>query len=300
MTGSGHHLYDSNMASSAERIAAYSPYSLFGEATQLPDVMHCETIAARSALHDWELQPHRHARLHQLLLLESGSGVAQLEGQTVALAPLALVNVPPGDVHGFSFAPGTQGYVATLADEMRDELLAQAADVHRALSTSRVLHADEVLVATMRQIGAEFAGQGAARALVLRGLCTSLLGLAARAASAAAPRGGQPAESNLLRRFEALLETHYLRHWKVADYARALAVTPTHLSRVVRAATGRPASRLIDDRVLREARRNLAYTNMSVTTIAYTLGFADPAYFSRVFTRSLGLSPRAFRTRLAA
>jgi AraC family transcriptional activator of pobA len=59
-------------------------------------------------------------------------------------------------------------------------------------------------------------------------------------------------------------------------------------------------SRLIDARVMREARRNLAYTNLSVSTIAYTLGFTDPAYFSRVFTRALGLSPRAFRARAAA
>jgi AraC family transcriptional activator of pobA len=261
--------------------------------------MHCETIAARSVLHDWELEPHRHARLHQLLLIESGSGTAQLEGSELPLVPLALVNVPPGDVHGFCFAPGTQGYVATIAEEMRDELLQQADDARRALGHAAVLVADEAVVATMRCIWQEFTGHRASRALVLRGLCTSLLGLAARAASAAAPRGEPPAESNLLRRFEALLEAHYLRHWKAADYARALAVTPTHLSRVLRATTGRPVSRLIDDRVVREARRNLAYTNMSVTTIAYTLGFADPAYFSRVFTRSLGLSPRAFRVRLA-
>lgn len=299
MLGSSQYLYDSNMPAPRDRIAAFSPYSLFGEAGQMPDVMHCETIAARSALHDWELQPHRHARLHQLLLLESGSGSAQLEGGAVALAPLSLVNVPPGDVHGFSFAPGTQGYVATIAEEMRDELLLHADDARRALGRAAVLTADEAAVATMRHVWREFTGHHPARALVLRGLCTSLLGLAARAAAAAAPRDAQPAESNLLRRFEILLETHYLQHWKVADYARALAVTPTHLSRVARQASGRPASRLIDDRVLREARRNLAYTNMSVTTIAYTLGFADPAYFSRVFTRSLGLSPRAFRTRVA-
>ncbi len=299
MTGCGHHLYDSNMPARPTGIAEHSPYSLFGEAAQMPDVMHCETIAARSALHDWELRPHRHARLHQLLLLEAGGGSAQLEGGAVPLGPLSLVNVPPGDVHGFTFAPGTEGYVATLADEMRDELLAQHAEVRRALSRAAVLRAGPALVGTMRQIGAEFAGHGPARALVLRGLCTSLLGLAARAAAAALPRDAQPAESHLLRRFEALLEQHYLQHWKVADYARALAVTPTHLSRVARTATGRPASRLIDDRVIREARRNLAYTNLSVTTIAYTLGFADPAYFSRVFTRSLGLSPRAFRARVA-
>ena len=40
-------------------------YSLFGESQHLPDVLHCETIAERSALHDWELAPHRHTRLHR-------------------------------------------------------------------------------------------------------------------------------------------------------------------------------------------------------------------------------------------
>ena len=84
----------------------------------------------------------------------------------------------------------------------------------------------------------------------------------------------------------------------MADCARALAVTPTHLSRVLRAATGQPASRLIEARLMREARRQLAYTSLQVSSIAYTLGFADPAHFSRVFSRVEGLSPRAFRERL--
>ena len=279
-----------------ERILSYS---LFGESAHLPDVMHCETIAERSVLHDWELEPHRHARLHQVLLLESGGGTAQLEGRELPLQPMSLVNVPPGDVHGFSFAPGTQGFVATLADELRDEVLAKAGDARRALARSCILVADEQIVATMRQIRREFSGRSPARALVLRGLCAMLLGLTARAAARTDAVDAQLAEPDLLRRFEAMLEAHYLEHWKVADYARALAVTPTHLTRVARAATGEPVSRLVDARVMREARRNLAYTNMSVATIAYTLGFSDPAYFSRVFTRSLGLSPRAFRARMA-
>ena len=52
-------------------------YNLFGEMRDLPDVVHCETIAARSVLHDWEFAPHRHARLHQVLLIERGGGRAQ-------------------------------------------------------------------------------------------------------------------------------------------------------------------------------------------------------------------------------
>lgn len=71
-------------------------HGLFGESTQLPDVMHCETIAARSSLHDWELVPHRHGRLHQLMLVQSGAGMVHLEGRAVPFGAMTLVNVPPG------------------------------------------------------------------------------------------------------------------------------------------------------------------------------------------------------------
>ena len=55
----------------------------------------------------------------------------------------------------------------------------------------------------------------------------------------------------------------------------------------------------LEERLIREARRNLVYTNLSVSRIAYALGFEDPAYFTRVFTRATGTAPRAFRQRLA-
>ena len=41
-------------------------------------------------------------------------------------------------------------------------------------------------------------------------------------------------------------------------------------------------------------------THLGVATIAYTLGYADPAYFTRAFTRDAGLSPRSFRAQVAA
>ena len=84
----------------------------------------------------------------------------------------------------------------------------------------------------------------------------------------------------------------------MSQYAIALSVSPTHLSRLTRAANGVSALRMIEARMMREARRNLAYTNLSISTIAYTLGFADPAYFSRVFSRDAGVSPKAFRSQI--
>lgn len=283
--------------------AAHRPlaaYSLFGESAHLPDVLHCETISARSALHDWELAPHRHARLHQLVLVQKGGGTARLEGQALALAPMALVNVPPGHVHGFSFAPHTEGYVATLAEELCAEVLAHSADVRRLLGRAAIWHADAKVAAALRDVWQEFGGREPARALVLRGLVATLLGLTARLAAAGEPAETDRRDSRLLGRFEALVEAHFAGPWKVADYARALAVTPTHLSRVVRAATGTPASRVIETRLIREARRHLVYTQASVSAVAYGLGFTDPAYFTRVFSRVVGMAPSEFRARAAA
>ena len=269
-------------------------FNLFGEAGDLPDVVHCETIAARSVLHEWEFTPHRHARLHQILLIEKGGGQATLEGQRCKLGPMLVVNVPTGSVHGFSFIKGTQGWVLTVAAEMLDEVLLPSEGLPAALSQAALVRGTPAMRAMMKQIFAEFAGREFGRAHVLRSLSSALIGLVARTlAQGKAPAA--VARADLFRRFEALLEQHFLAHWTVSHYADALSITPTHLSRIVRVATGHAASQLIVERIVREARRNLVYTNLPVSTIAYTLGFNDPAYFSRLFSKATGRSPRDFR-----
>lgn len=261
-------------------------------------MVHCETIAARSVLHDWEFAPHRHARLHQVLLIARGGGRATLEGREHRLRPMSVVNVPAGQVHGFRFMPGTQGWVVTLASETLDAVLTPSEGLDRALAESAVLQGTPRIRRLMTEIFAEHGGRDFARAHILKALSATLLGLVARAMTANEARGGPVPGAELIRRFEAMLDQHFLAHWPVARYAAALKVTPTHLSRLTREAFGCPASHMIRDRIVREARRNLVYTNLPVATIAYALGFNDPAYFSRIFTLATGLSPSEFRDRV--
>lgn len=287
-------LYYSNMSGTAPAIRIYN---LFGESGDLPDVVHCETIASRAVLHDWTLAVHRHARLHQVLLIERGGGEATLDGRVMPLRPMQIVNVPVGHVHGFRFVPDTQGWVLTIAAEILDEALLAAEGLRGALSHSAVVRGTPQIRAAMKQIFAEHAAREFGRAHVLRALSSAMIGLVARALMSESGGNGT-VESSLFRRFEALLEQHHLERWSVADYAEALAVTPTHLNRITRAATGDTASHLILNRLIREARRSLVYTNLPVSTIAYALGFEDPAYFSRVYAAATGVSPRAFRAQL--
>lgn len=295
MAETAKNLYISNMKI---RLSNVQSYSLFGESTHLPDVLHCETIADRSVLHDWELAPHRHARLHQVLLVEKGGGSVTLDGKAHPLSQGSLVNVPPNHVHSFRFEKDTRGWVTTLADELMDELLVGVGTQRSEINQATVLQSDAFIAKTVQQIWLEFSSQEKARALMLRGLSGALLAWVARQLAAASIGDAQANDSVLVQRFKALIEQNFASHWKVSQYAKALSISPTHLSRLTRAANGMSALRMVEARLMREARRNLTYTNLSISSIAYTLGFSDPAYFSRVFTRDAGISPKAFRSQI--
>jgi AraC family transcriptional activator of pobA len=292
-------LYKSNMPRTPLKPVIQS-YNLFGEVRDLPDVVHCETIAARSVMHDWEFAPHRHARLHQVLLIARGGGRATLEGREHRLRPMTAINVPTGQVHGFSFTPGTQGWVVTFPAEILDEVLTPSEGLERVLSEATVLRGTPAMRRLMTEIFTEYGGRNFARAHILKALSATLLGLVARALASKNTPASRTVGAGLVKKFETMLDEHFLEHWPVARYAEALKVTPTHLSRVTREAFGCPASQMIRDRVVREARRNLVYTNLSIATIGYALGFNDPAYFSRTFALATGLSPSEFRDRIHA
>lgn len=279
---------------------------LFGEATALLEPIHCETIAVRSTRHSWELAPHRHPRLHQVLWMEQGAGTVEIDGVAQALADDSLVVVAPGDVHAFRFRADARGLVLTLSDEFVDAAAAAEDSVRTLMSQSFVAQASAELARCMAAIGIVYSassagsagaggGSGAAgKRLLLHGHCQVLLGELLRSHGAPDLRHGN-SQQRLVRRFEHLLDQHHLQHWSASRYAAELAVTPTRLGRATQAVRGVTPTALIAQRLMREARRRLSYSGHGVSEVAYSLGFRDPAYFTRVFTRSVGSSPRAYR-----
>lgn len=79
------------------------------------------------------------------------------------------------------------------------------------------------------------------------------------------------------------------------DHADSLDVSPTHLSRSCKAATGQTAAELLNERVLHQARMLLATGTFSVQDIARHLGFGTPAYFTRFIRSNTGHSPSQLR-----
>jgi AraC-like DNA-binding protein len=83
----------------------------------------------------------------------------------------------------------------------------------------------------------------------------------------------------------------------VEEYARQLGYSVRTLTRATRAVTGSGAKRLIDDRVLLEAKRLLVHTDLPAAAVGERIGFPGATSFTRFFRQRAGETPAAFRNR---
>jgi AraC family transcriptional activator of pobA len=282
---------------------AVPKYKLFGERAlwPTPEPVHHETIAARSALHHWEISVHSHDSLLQILFLRSGAAEMTLETELATLHLPCVVLVPPGHAHGFRFSPDIEGQIVSIPNAILGELLMLSPDLLARLASMQAhalanLRDDLALLTTaFRLFAREYEGKDVGRLPLLMSILTQVLVWLARAAAAPAVPAAHQRFRQRLQSFHRLVDRHFSEWQPVRFYADRLGVSPAQLNNTCRRESGHSAQQVIHERILLEAKRLLAYSDLDVTSIAYALGFEDPAYFTRFFARKQGSPPSAFR-----
>lgn len=285
-------------------------FQLYGENAQLPapDLIHCESIASRSRLHNWEIRPHRHHGLFQVLWLEQGEAHVQLDSQRGVLSEGMVLLLPQHCVHGFHFSQDARGIVVTLAYSLIDRLDAQLARELMRLSEPlhcvlRDLGSDGMVEVALRALQSEYEQRDKYRQTVIESLLSCTLAWLIRQNLALANDQGimsvERARQHLTR-FVRLIDQDFAKHTTLDHYADRLGISVAHLNAVCRQMSGRSALQLIHERLIIEAKRELIYTSMTIKEVSELLGFADPAYFTRFFKRQMGISPKDFRLQTTA
>jgi AraC family transcriptional activator of pobA len=213
------------------------------------------------------------------------------------------LTIHPSLVHGFDFSPEAHGYVLTVDQNVLfaaaghqgdlfaslfveplaiDLLPRRNARAHRGAAAATCSteaawpqpwpHPDAGMAGAQRPAAA---GAGAGRTALRRPVGPQRL----RAVQPLPRRGG----------------ARYKEQWQVGQYAEALRVTPTRLNRLCLKLSGKSAFDMTQDRLMLEACRKLTYVPAGMASIAYELGFQDPAYFSRLFKKRIGVTPKEFR-----
>jgi AraC family transcriptional activator of pobA len=281
-------------------------YGLYGEASEaVPDFwIHAESIFERSSRHNWEIKQHRHDHFFQILQVRSGSGDAMIGDEVHRLESGTLVFIPEKLTHGFRFSRDIDGQVITT---MTDRLPLHAGQSRRLASfvaRSHVVrlaadhHDGAYIAATLDRIGRELAAGFGARYSLIEAYLAVVLTLASSfEASIRDEDAATNRDAARIARLNDLIGAHYREHLAVEFYARELGVSVTHLNRITKGQTGRTMNELLSDKIISQAKRDLVFTLSTAQEIAYGLGFADPAYFTRFFSREAGETPRQFRER---
>ncbi len=263
-----------------------------------PSQLRLTPISRLAAGGRWRVEAMRSLREPVLLWFTQGQGRITVAGSTRAYGPNNAVFIPPGVMHGFEIAPRVQGTVVFFG---RNHGLALPTTPHFLRPRDPI--SQKELIATLEAIQRELesARSGSQKAaqhhLGLLGVWMDRQLERERAFETMPQRPG--AGQRLAARYASLLERDFRSNRAVADYAEALGVTPTHLTRVCRTACGKGAHQLLEDRLLFEARRLLTETRLPVKDVAEMLGFNSAGYFTRAFQKTAGVTPSAFRKKPA-
>ncbi len=239
----------------------------------------------------WRVEAMRAISEPMFLWFTKGQGRITIAGVTRGYTAHNAVFIPAGVMHGFEVGPQVFGTALFFGRDSTVTL--PSTPQHLRI---REVHVQQELNMILDSMQREMESTVAAHDRATRHYL-GLLGvwLERQAVRAAAETPKPDAARRLVTRYAALIERDFRNGTGVGEFAAALGVTSTHLTRCCRVACGRSAIEVLQDRRIFEARKLLSETKMPVAKIGEALGFTSPAYFTRSFQHLTGRSPTAFR-----
>lgn len=247
--------------------------------------------------------PHKHSFYH-LVYFSKGSGSHSIDFLSFPVKAGQIYFMIPGQVHSWDFELKPDGYIVNFSAQYINALVANPRYIDQfrffsGIAVEQVITIPKEGRRQVEQILETVVTEGNSNEELKEDFVrTALVQLFIRV-NRYTNNGKGMLQSNynsvILRNFLKLIDQHYKEKKLTKNYAAMLYITPNHLNALSRDMSGRPAGELIRERVLLEAKRLLINAGMSISGIAFELGFADNSYFARFFRKYEGVTPEIFR-----
>ena len=268
---------------------------------------------------------------HQIVMLTRGTGHLQLDNQKCTLRSHSLFAAAKGQVEMLELSEDARGYIILFSDEYLCKYPEDMAWIsHLSLLEHTTAHCtvqlDDLefteLLMLLRKMHSEFElGNEFAQRDILVNAFRMFLLMTERAKRkriqtdkqtgshiylAFPPQSEKPEATTATNSaddkdwqyivaFRRELEQGFHASRSVLYYANQLHITQKKLNHVTGKFLGKPAKKIIEDRVLLETKRLLIYTNNTIKEIGFSMGFSDPTNFNKFFKKYTLRTPVQFR-----
>ncbi len=99
----------------------------------------------------------------------------------------------------------------------------------------------------------------------------------------------------VLQNLKNEIETNFKEKHSASEYADLLNISSNALAKLVKSHYNKTLTQLITERIIIEAKRELYMTSKPIKEIAWSLGYNDEYYFSRLFKTNTDISPQMYR-----
>lgn len=286
----------------------------------LDRVNPCVRVVGSGAVPPGWVEALRSIYDHELVIAERGATRVDIEGETIMLDAEGYLIVPPGRAHvsadasggggvrrwvHFSWTPPGPGPDVPIltyapAPVQSDLVVPSPTWVPRRIMHGRLRHPERVVDLHEELLGRFNRGTShdrrTARAIALE-ILIEALDPAQDDAATHRPDADRLAQA-ARERLEGLAREPMRSAPRIREALEALGCSYEHAARQFRRAYGVAPGHYVNALRLERARRLLRDSDLGIAEIAYRVGFESASYFSRLFRRRTGRTPREEKRRL--
>ncbi|WP_158964071.1 helix-turn-helix domain-containing protein [Myroides fluvii] len=233
--------------------------------------------------------PHKHNNYFEIIYLSKGTGFHTIDQTVFSITPPTLFFIRKEQVHFWDITSEPKGFVVLLKKEfLQASLDYKLRDLIFQLNPFTCIKINET-----QNIDALFQLLVSEKDFtVTEGILKALL---AKIIATATSFSTSISQSDTITLFQDLLKQTNNLHNSVAYYAKKLKMSPQNLNAICRKTLQQPTSEILAEHIIGEAKRQLLYTENSISEIAFNLNFNDSSYFTKYFKRYVGITPKSFR-----
>lgn len=247
---------------------------------------------------------HRYSFYH-LFYVTSGTCSHKVDFRTINCKPGSLLTVKPGQAHSFGFNPKWEGWMVLFRPELLATSQMSSRNSQPALVLENLYNHLELDESERKCILAEIlqmredtkidASSKEVQELLRYKLSALILRLNIYDNQGQDRLSNNSKSIQRFKDFQQLVEVNFFKWHRLTEYVSNLGCSEKSLSRATQEAVGMNAKKFISTRIILEAKRLLAHTDLSVAAIGESLGFEETTNFFKFFKRETSCTPVSFR-----